>query len=219
VRAAEEAGLDGIVLGIPPYVRPNDDEIVAFYERASSASALPLCVYNWPRGNGVDFSIGLLERLAEIDTVVAVKNSTVDARAFIDAFFALRNRLRMFGFGGDDEAIRLIGDEGGVGTIGGGGVLGREQPGFYEAIWRGDLDEARRLGARDAGFNAFSMTPSFDPTFASCPAIYKAALDAQGLPGGDPRPPLLPLTPDERERTYAVVEGLGLSAAGARSAR
>jgi 4-hydroxy-tetrahydrodipicolinate synthase len=210
-RAAVELGADGIVLAPPPYSRPNDEEVLAFYDSVVSEIPLPLCLYNWPRGTGIDLSPELIARLADLPTVVAIKNSTGSLAAFVQTFFALRDRLRIFGFGADELSMSLIRDHGGDGTIGGGAVLGRDHPAYFEALWRGDMDAAREAGARDKRFFDFSMYPDFSPRFASAQAVMKAALNARGLPGGFPRPPLLPLTEAETESVRAVMAELGLA--------
>ena len=213
--AAAEIGLDGIICAPPPYAVPNDDEIVAFYTWLAERVSLPLCLYNWPRGTNVDMGPGLLARLADVDAVVAVKNSTGSLAGFLQTFFELKDSIRIFGFGSDELAITLIGTHGGDGTIGGGAVLGREHPAFFEAIWDGRLDDARHWGARDGAFFKFSMTADFSPTFASAQAVMKAALNLRGLPGGYPRPPYLPLTAEQTERVRSFLEGLDLLAAPA----
>jgi dihydrodipicolinate synthase/N-acetylneuraminate lyase len=209
-RAAEELGLDGIILAPPPYAVPNAREIVAFYEGVVSEVSLPLCLYNWPRGTNVDMDRRLIEQLAELDTVVAIKNSTGSFAGFVETFFAVKDRIRYFGFGADELSISLIGHHGGDGTIGGGAALGSTHPGFFEAVWAGDLPRARELGARDKAFFDFSMGPDFAPRFASAQAIMKTALNLQGLPGGYPRPPFLPLTDAETARVRAHLEEQGL---------
>jgi 4-hydroxy-tetrahydrodipicolinate synthase len=45
--------------------------------------------------------------------------------------------------------------------------------------------------------------------FGSAQAILKEALNAQGLPGGYPRPPILELSADGRERVHATLRRLG----------
>jgi 4-hydroxy-tetrahydrodipicolinate synthase len=209
-RAAQELNLDGIILAPPPYAVPNDREIVAFYEQVAREVGLPLCLYNWPRGTNVDMNRKLIERLAEVDTVVAIKNSTGSFTGFLDTFFALKDRIRIFGFGTDELSITLIDRHGGDGTIGGGAVLGRVHPHFFQAIWDGDLARARSLGAIDKAFFDFSMRPDFSPQFGSAQAIMKTALNLRGLPGGYPRPPYLPLTDEETERVRLHLEELGI---------
>src|SRR5262249_26479231 len=147
-RAAVDLGLDGIVVAPPPYAVPNDDEVLAFYRWLLDQVQLPACIYNWPRGTNLDLSPQLLARLAELETVVALKNSTTSASSFLDTFFALKDSIRIFGFGSDERSITLITDHGGDGTIGAGAVLGHEHPAFWEALWRGDIQEAQHWGAR-----------------------------------------------------------------------
>lgn len=207
-RAAERLALDGIILAPPPYAVPSESEILAFYERVAADVRLPLCLYNWPRGTNIDMDRRLIERLAELETVVAIKNSTGSFAGFLETFFAVKDRIRYFGFGTDELSITLIGHHGGDGTIGGGAVLGRVHPGFYEAVWDGDLVRARELGALDKAFFDFSMGPGFAPRFASVQAVMKTALNLQGLPGGYPRPPYLPLTEAETDRVRAHLEEL-----------
>lgn len=209
-QAAERLSLDGIILAPPPYAVPSEREIVAFYERVASEVGLPLCLYNWPRGTNIDMDRRLIEWLAELETVVAIKNSTGSFAGFLDTFFAVKDRIRIFGFGSDELSITLISHHGGDGTIGGGAVLGRVHAGFYEAVWDGDLTRARELGALDKAFFDFSMGPDFAPRFASAQAIMKTALNLQGLPGGYPRLPYLPLTEAETERVRAHLEELGI---------
>lgn len=213
--AAQDAGLDGIILAPPPYSRPNEREIVAFYASVCERVTLPLCLYNWPRGTSIDMTSDLIGRLAELENVVAIKNSTPSLASFVETFFALGDRLRIFGFGTDELSMTLLVQHGGDGTIGGGGVLGRDHPDYFNHLWAGNLDAARRCGARDKRFFDFSMNPDFSPKFASAPAVLKAALNLRGLPGGFPRPPYLPLSDEELESVHGVLAELGLLAVAA----
>jgi dihydrodipicolinate synthase/N-acetylneuraminate lyase len=211
-RAARDAGLDGIFLTPPPYVVPSEREIVAFYEAVSDAVDIAICVYNWPRGTGVDMRPSLLQRLAEIESVVAVKNSTGDVGLFLEGFFAVKDEVRYFGVPMTELGITLLQHHGADGTIGAGAVLGSDHPLFFEHVWAGDLDAARRCGARDRLLFEHWINADYSPRFGSPQAIMKAALNLRGLPGGQPRPPLLPLTDEESERVAATLAELGLLA-------
>jgi dihydrodipicolinate synthase/N-acetylneuraminate lyase len=209
-RAAGEIGLAGIIVAPPPYSRPNEREIIAFYESVARMTELPLAIYNWPRGTGIDMDTDLIQRLAEIEKVTAIKNSTVSLASFVRTFFELKDALRIFGFGTDELSMSLLEHHGGDGTIGGGGVLGRDHPDYFNHLWAGEIDEARVCGDRDRRFFEFSMHPDFSPKFASAQAIMKEALNARGVPGGHPRPPYLPLDDHERERVHAFMAELDL---------
>lgn len=142
---AAEAGFDGILVCPPPYVVPTDNEIYEFFKEISDSSPLPICVYNWTRGTNVDLPLPLIERLAELEKVVALKNSTPSLGNFLKTFFAMRDRIRIFGFGMDPIGTSMIYNEGGDGLMGAGAVLGSDQPDFFNAIWSGDLARARAL--------------------------------------------------------------------------
>jgi 4-hydroxy-tetrahydrodipicolinate synthase len=210
-QVAKEAGFDGILLTLPPYLVPNEREALAWYQAVSDGAEIPICVYNWPRGTGVDMGPDLLARIAEVDNVVAIKNSTGNMAAVLQTLYSLRDRVRIFGVPASELGIMLVEQAGADGTIGAGAVLGSDHPDFFEHIWAGDHEAALRCGDRDrALFEAF-WEPDFTPRFGSQFAILKAALNLRGVPGGHVRPPLLPLTDDEVERVRTTLVELGLT--------
>jgi 4-hydroxy-tetrahydrodipicolinate synthase len=54
------------------------DEVFAHYEQVASAIKLPICVYNNPWTTGVDMKPDFLARLAQLDNVSCIKESTGD---------------------------------------------------------------------------------------------------------------------------------------------
>jgi dihydrodipicolinate synthase/N-acetylneuraminate lyase len=190
---AADYGFDGALITPPPYMVPTDRETLNFYRDVNDAVALPICVYNWPPGTNVDMSLELLSAIADLSNVVAIKNSTADLRRFLDVFFALKDRVRVFGVPMNELGILLVKHHGADGTMGAGAVLGRELPGYFNAIWQDDLTQARRLGERNEVLMRDWFNADYTGRFGSAQAIFKAALNALGLPGGYPRRPLLPL--------------------------
>nr|WP_298726351.1 dihydrodipicolinate synthase family protein [uncultured Steroidobacter sp.] len=194
-RLAAEHGFDGILVTPPPYMVPTDREILAFYREVNDLVSLPICVYNWPPGTNVDMSLELLQQIAELSNVVAIKNSTADLRHFVDVFFALKDKVRVFGVPMNDLGILLV-QQGADGTMGAGAVLGRELPDYFNAIWDNDIPRARKLGDRNELLMRAWFNTDYTGRFGSAQAIFKAALNELGLPGGFPRRPLLPLEPE-----------------------
>ncbi|WP_059153690.1 dihydrodipicolinate synthase family protein [Novosphingobium barchaimii] len=207
---AGQCGFEGVLITPPPYVRPGADEIVAFYEEVGAAIDLPICVYNWPPGTGIDMPLELLRRLAEIDAVVAIKQSTPRFTHFAETFFALREQVRVFGFPMDELGLTMLRVHGGDGTMGAGGVLGRNQTGFYDKLWAGDIDGARECGLKDRVLMEEWYTPELVGKFGSGPAILKAALDAMGLPGGTVRKPLRGVSEADRESIAETLRKLDM---------
>lgn len=194
-RLAADHGFNGILVTPPPYMVPTNREILEFYREVNDQVALPICVYNWPPGTNVDMSLELLQQVAGLSNVVAIKNSTADLRHFVDVFFALKDKVRVFGVPMNELGILLV-QQGADGTMGAGGVLGRELPGYFDAIWENDISRARRLGDRNEVLMRAWFNTDYTGRFGSAQAIFKAALNELGLPGGYPRRPLLPLEPE-----------------------
>ncbi|MFA3842744.1 dihydrodipicolinate synthase family protein [Streptomyces sp. NPDC055817] len=209
-RAAEAAGLDGILLTPPPYIVPNRKEIIAFYRAVSDATDIPMTVYNWPRGCVVDMDVDLLTELAQIENVVAIKNSTGDFASFLAGMYALEGQVRYFGLPtnalGADLAILGHGD----GLMGTGGILGRDQADFWNAIDTGDRERAIRLGAKDRVYMNAWFRPDYGVQFGNQQAIIKTALRLRGIPAGFVRAPLLELTPEEIARVEETLHQLGI---------
>ncbi|MGV3479588.1 MAG: dihydrodipicolinate synthase family protein [Sphingobium sp.] len=197
---AASSGFDGIMVTPPPYFCPSPSEILGFYSDISNASPLPICVYNWPPGTGIDMQLDLLERLADLENVVAIKQSTGDLRRFVKTFFALNERVRVFGHSMDEHGLALLQARGGDGTMGAGGVLGRIHPDFYNHLWAGEIDAARECGRKDRVILDEWYTSDLVGRFGSGPAILKAALNVQGLPGGHVRPPLQDVSAEDMDR-------------------
>lgn len=209
-RAAEDADLDGILVTPPPYVVPNRREIVKFYTDISDATDLPICVYNWPRGCIVDLDTDILTELAEIENVVAIKNSTGNFAGFLAGMYALEDSVRYFGMPtsalGADLALLGHGD----GLMGSGGVLGSDHPDFWRAIADGDRERALELGARDRVVMESWFTPDYGVQFGNQQAIMKTALRLQGIPAGYVRDPLLELTAEEVKIIATTLESLDI---------
>jgi dihydrodipicolinate synthase/N-acetylneuraminate lyase len=209
---ARLAGFDGVVFSPPPYLRPNDEEIFNFYKTVAAAVQLPIVVYNWPAGTGIDMSIRLLARISALDNVVAIKQSSSHLDRFIQTLFELNDVVRVFGFTMDDLGITLIQARGGYGTIGAGGVLGRTQPDFYNKLWSGDVDGARECGAKDCKLLEAWYTPELIGRHGAAPAVMKTGLMLRGVPmRNHVRAPFMDVRPEHVPAIRRTLEDLGVS--------
>jgi dihydrodipicolinate synthase/N-acetylneuraminate lyase len=206
---AAKCGFDGILLTPPPYIRPCEREVLAYYEEVNDGTPLPLCVYNWPPGTNIDMDRTTLEHLAKLDKVVAIKNSTADRDRFLDVMSALNHSVRIFGVPMNAAGAELIRNREADGTMGAGAVLGRTHADFFNALWDGDSERALALGNQDQRIMREWFKPDYTARFGSAQAIFKAALNVQGLPGGFPRRPILPLTDDEVDQVRHTLAALG----------
>ena len=147
--------------------------------------------------------------LAELDNVVAIKNSTGDRDHFLDVMRALNGSVRIFGIPMTAAGSELVLNNEADGTMGAGAVLGRTQPNFYNALWAGDRERGLEAANDDARIMSAWFNSDYTGRFGSAQAIFKAALNLQGLPGGFPRRPILPLSDEDTARVRGTLEELG----------
>jgi 1-pyrroline-4-hydroxy-2-carboxylate deaminase len=194
-RHALAAGADGVASTPPPYSKPFEHEIVAFYEDIARAVDGPLMIYNWPHGTSVDIGTQLARRLVEVDTVVALKDSTPDAAQFYETARAVVERVRVFGPFMTVAGYEALCAHGGDGCVGGGSLFGAPDAEFWEAHWRGDretcLAHARRI---DRLFPKLWLPGGWGGHYAHYQSQLKALMAMLGQPGGTVRRPRLPLT-------------------------
>jgi 4-hydroxy-tetrahydrodipicolinate synthase len=198
--AADEAGADGVLILPPYFVKLTDDEIFAHYEAICAEVSLPIMLYNIP-GNAVNaLSPRLVERLAALDKVVAVKESSGDWNNYYATAIAVQDRLRVFC--GPSSVF-------GVGAVllGADGIID-----CFPNVWApGGLDlfyaakEARLDDARHLQEIGRRLTDLFTSEGRTLYPSTKAAMKLLGLPGGELRPPLRPLS---REQVDGLARGL-----------
>jgi 4-hydroxy-tetrahydrodipicolinate synthase len=176
VRSAAQLRYDGVLLTPPPYMQPTDEAIVTFYQLIAAQSPIPIVVYNWPLGVGREMSTSLLSRLAKLSGIVGIKNSTPDLQAFVESLRALQGQCKIFGIMPGDLGLGMLDQLGGDGCIGAAGVLGRDQPEFFEAYWQKDFARAKHLGSRDQRLMS-SLFDGFTGKFGHAISTFKCLLD------------------------------------------
>jgi dihydrodipicolinate synthase/N-acetylneuraminate lyase len=200
-RHAIAAGADGIGSTPPPYSKPYPDETVRYFEDISAGVDGPLMVYNWPHGTSVDIGPDLAERLAAVDTVVAIKDSTPDLAQFFETTKRVVGRVRIFGPFMSVAGLEFLLAEGGDGFIGGGSLWGSTDAEFWEAVWQGDVETAREHAQRtDELFPKLWLPGGWGGQFGAYQSQLKALMKLLGQPGGEVRPPRLPVTDGESLR-------------------
>lgn len=200
-RHAEKVGCDGALILPPYFVKLSDDEIFAHYADVTTAIGLPVVLYNIP-GNAVNaLTPALVSRLADLDRVVAVKESSGDWNNYYGTSLAVRDRLRVFCGPSSVFGVPAV-DLGADGTID--CFPNVWSPGgldLYFAPKRGDRAEAERVQALGR-----RLTDLFTSGGRTLYPATKAAMDMLGLPGGGkPRAPLRAL---EREPLKGLKRGL-----------
>jgi len=207
---AREIGCDGVMIMAPSMVHPKKEDLFHHFKAVSDAVAIPMLLYNNPQDTGNDIPLDLVERLCDLEHVVAIKDSTFDYNVFWKTQCALGDRIRVFVgpstmFGA--PAVQM-GADGWVDTYG--NVWPELTVAIYRAAKEGDIARARRLQKTGAELRNFLLHPEWNMYCA-----IKAALNELGMPGGYPRLPLRPLTGQHLDRMRKGLAEFGVPRAAA----
>ena len=199
-RAAEKAGAHGLLVVTPYYNKPPQAGLVRHFTAVADATGVPILLYDIPHRAGVPIHTETLVRLAEHPNIVGVKDAKGDLAATSDVL----RRTDLAYYSGEDAATLPLLSIGGIGVVGTSThLIGAPAKEMIEAFERGDHAGALTLHRR--------LLPLFTGIFRTAGTILvKAALNAQGLPAGPVRSPLVDATPAELDqlRTDAAAAGV-----------
>jgi 4-hydroxy-2-oxoglutarate aldolase len=198
-RAAATEGADAVLVRPPSYFPAVAARALAnYYRDIADASPVPVLVYNIPKYTHVSLPPELLEELATHPRVVGVKDSSGDLKNLAAYREAAPDWAVFVGSGSLLLPALELECDGGIVAVA-----------CYAARLCAELLTAFHGGDRDAASALQNRIGPLDKEIVSKlgPAGVKAAMDAVGLYGGPPRPPLAPLGPAERERLALLVRG------------
>jgi 4-hydroxy-tetrahydrodipicolinate synthase len=200
-QAAAEAGVDYAVVITPYYLKPNQDELAGHYLQICRESPLPVLAYNIPERTGVELAPDTVRRIAEgSERFVGLKDSSGDLVKLRQFLAAGQHTGRPFCvFVGRDHLILPAVRLGCVGAVAAcANVIPELMVGLYDAQRRGDDALAERLQEQITPLRmAFSM--------GTFPVVIKEAMKIAGMPAGECRRPVGPLSEAERERLREIV--------------
>jgi 4-hydroxy-tetrahydrodipicolinate synthase len=186
---AQLAGVDGVAAAltlVPPFLRPGENGVVAFFEALAAASPVPVLVYHVPYRTGQELPPPAFHRLAALPGVAGMKFAPGALTA--DAVAILADPPPRFTvLGGDDALLAPMLALGADGAIAASAHIGTSAYAALIAAWRaGNAVAARDLGPRLA---TLSTALFAEPN----PTVIKGVLHAQGrIPTPSVRLPLVP---------------------------
>ena len=111
----EALGADGLLVVTPYYNKPTPDGLFEHYRAVARATRLPIVVYNVPGRTGLNVEPATLARLAEIETVVGVKEASGNISQMASIFQVVPEDFAVLS--GDDAITLPLIALGGVGVI------------------------------------------------------------------------------------------------------
>jgi dihydrodipicolinate synthase/N-acetylneuraminate lyase len=195
--AAEEAGVDGLMV-MPGMVYNSDGrETVNHFRTVAAATKLPIMCYNNPPVYKVDITPEMFQDLSDVENIVCIKEASGNVPRITDLFNALGDRYLIFS-GLDDVALEsmLLGCTGWISGLV--DAFPRENRLMWDAAMAGDWKRALEVYRWYMPMLHFDSHPKL---------VQYIKLTCQELGFGHERvrAPRLPLIGEERERILSIV--------------
>jgi 4-hydroxy-tetrahydrodipicolinate synthase len=191
-KAVVEVGADALLQVVPPYNKPTQEGLFQHFKTIAEATPHPVVLYNVPGRTVCDMLPETVARLAEIDSIVAIKEATGDMIRASKIVELCGDKITLLS--GDDFTTFPLYAVGGRGVI---SVVSNVLPGRMAKMWdeanAGNWDRARELH--------YEILPLTELLFVeSNPVPAKACLELLGRMSAEVRLPLVPCTDSLRQR-------------------
>ncbi|AWM26680.1 dihydrodipicolinate synthase [Sinorhizobium fredii USDA 205] len=195
---AKEIGYDTVLLAPPFYTRPTQAELIRHYETVLGAVDVNLVLYSYPAKDGSDISFELMDHFADNPRVIGIKESSGVLQRAIDIASRYEGRIQLVS-GSDDIALDFMfwGAESWI--CGPSNCMAKACCDLDRTFKSGDLDKAR--AHMKTLYRAMNILES-----GKFVQKIKYGCELQGLPMGECRAPLGPLTEDEKAEFRAAME-------------
>ncbi len=200
---AQDAGADAALLITPYYNKPNDSGMLKHFMTVADTVDIPIIIYNVPSRTGINLKPELTAKLAKVSNIVGIKEASGSLDQ-ITRIFELTKGEDFAVLSGDDGLTLPILSIGGTGVI---SVVANVAPklvvSMVEAFRNGDREKARELH--------LTLAPLIRAMFLETnPIPLKKAVELIGLPAGNLRLPLAPISTDNEKKLKAALNDLHL---------
>lgn len=114
----EELGADALSVITPYFLKPTDENLYAHYKAVAESVSLPIMLYNIPKATGCPLSKELVDRLADIENIVAIKDSSGEEER-LQAYADIYKRKGLKLLVGSDSKISYAYKLGACGAVAG----------------------------------------------------------------------------------------------------
>ena len=208
INYSENVGAKAVLLAPPFYQTYSAEQIYYFYKFVHDRTSLPIMLYNNPMIAGIDLSISMIKKLAELERVFAIKQATLQTTNFVQSegftdkllFFAASSSQQPLGsFNGASGFISFISS-----------VNLPLQLRLWNAIEKGDWETAKECHREEMLLYGWWWNGGAEQPCG--PIVHmKKAMDLIGLHGGPVRPPLMPqMSKNEVEGLKKILHAWGI---------
>ena len=197
-------GIDALSVLTPMFVSQTQHEVYEYYREIAAETSLPIIMYNNKPKTNVTIEPATVARLAQIENIIGVKDSTGDMTNTEEYLRLTRGMDNFHVMMGRDTLIYAALCYGAKGAIAScANVAPRIAVDIYEKFMAGD-----HAGALEAQFKFSSLRISTN--MGTFPVVLKEALKMIGHDCGDCVKPIQPLGDEQREKLRGVLAGMGL---------
>jgi 4-hydroxy-tetrahydrodipicolinate synthase len=201
-REAEKLGVDGVLLVGPYYNKPSQEGLYQHFRAIAEAINIPAMVYNIPSRTSSNILPETIARLAQIDNIVALKESSGDMNQVSQLAYLLPEGMKVYS--GDDSLtlpMMALGAHGVVSVAS--HLVGKDIQRMITAFNNGDTREATRIH--------LALFPIFKGLFITTnPVPLKEAMNILGMEVGGLRLPLTRASQQEHEFIGNMLISTGL---------
>lgn len=199
---AKDAGADAALVVAPYYNRPTQQGLIAHYTELSKVD-LPIIIYNIPSRTGVNMEPETIAKLAEeCSNIVGLKDAAGSLDQLSKEVSLLPKDFTILS--GDDSLTVPMMSIGAKGVISvASNIVPAEVVQMVNHALAGRFDKAREAHYR--------LLPLMKTLFVETnPVPVKAAMQMLGMPAGDPRLPLVPLSEPSRQKLELALRNFGV---------
>jgi 4-hydroxy-tetrahydrodipicolinate synthase len=197
LRDAEQLGAAGFMIMPPMVYKPDPLETEHWFRTLAAATELPWMLYNNPIGYHTDVTPEMFARLADLENLTSIKESSANPRRITELRNLVGDRYQLF-TGVDDLLLEcaILGIDGWV--AGSGIAFPKENQRLWELTRQGRWDEARAL------YRWAQPLMKLD-THLHFVQYIKLLCQETGLGREWVREPRLPITGREREEVLHII--------------
>lgn len=199
VKICEEVGVDAVSVLTPMFISQTQEELYEYFAEIAESTPLPIILYNNKPKTNVTIQPETVAKLAEIENIVAVKDSTGDMTNTAEYIRLTQGNEGFHVLMGRDTLIYAALCYGASGAIAScANVAPRIAADIYNKYMAGDFQGA--LAAQ------FTLAPlRIACNLGTFPAVIKEGLVQQGIPVGKCLAPISELKPEEKRKLHQVL--------------
>lgn len=203
-RMAEAAGADALTVLTPMFINPSETELYNHFKTIANSTKLPVLLYNNPDKTNNNISVRLLKKLADIDNIVGIKNTSLDFAQTVQYIYETRNIEKFKLLAGSDYFIYATLAYGGAGCVAG---TANVAPALVVDIYN-KFNAGDHSGALEAQYKLVPLRNTY--SYGSFPVVMKDCLNLMGLNVGDPVKPIDHCTEERLQALKIVLSDLNL---------